>query len=130
MTRPSFVHPQWSFAGPSRLRAMRPVADATKPVANETPKPTVKMLADNGMSTRQIADITGWDQRTIQRDLATNVAKRATNDAHQSATGSAETKEHRAGSSLVCYTRWLRKVAGRFLAVTVTVAQPKGERHG
>ena len=32
-------------------------------------KPTVKMLADKGLSTRQIADITGWSHQTIMRDL-------------------------------------------------------------
>jgi N6-adenosine-specific RNA methylase IME4 len=32
-------------------------------------KPTVKMLAAKGLSTREIAEITGWDHATIARDL-------------------------------------------------------------
>lgn|SRR5262245_35726865 len=64
-------------------------------------KPTVKMLAAKGLSTRQIADITGWDQSTITRDLQkARDANASKSDANASpepaATGSAETKAHRA----------------------------------
>ena len=32
-------------------------------------KPTVQMLSGKGLSTRQIAEITGWSHQTIMRDL-------------------------------------------------------------
>jgi N6-adenosine-specific RNA methylase IME4 len=46
-------------------------------------KQAVRLLAAKGFGSQEIAEFTGWDQRTIQRDLqelrATNVAKNATN---------------------------------------------------
>ena len=38
-------------------------------VKREDRKTTAKMLAAKGLSTRDIAKITGWDQITIARDL-------------------------------------------------------------
>jgi N6-adenosine-specific RNA methylase IME4 len=69
-------------------------------ISRQDRKPTVKMLAAKGLSTRQIAEVTGWEVRTIQRDLeaskaATNVATNVASS-RPAATGSAKTKQHRA----------------------------------
>jgi hypothetical protein len=42
-------------------------------------KATAKMLAAKGLSTREIAEITGWSYKTIERDLRTNVPQIGTN---------------------------------------------------
>ena len=57
-------------------------------------KPTVKMLADKGLSTRQIADITGWSHQTIMRDLGPNGPKGGPNG--PATTGGDAKKQHRA----------------------------------
>lgn len=67
-------------------------------IARAERKPTVKMLANKGLSTRQIAEITGWNFNTVARDLrVSNDTKTVSNDtATPSATGSAATKQRRA----------------------------------
>ena len=57
-------------------------------------KPTVKMLSDKGLSTRQIADITGWSHQTIMRDLGPNGPKGGPNG--PATTGGDAKKQHRA----------------------------------
>jgi N6-adenosine-specific RNA methylase IME4 len=64
-------------------------------------KQAVKLLASRGLKTSQIAEQTGWSRDTIERDLkalyAADAAKSAANAVTKpSATGSAETKQHRA----------------------------------
>ncbi len=59
----------------------------------------VSGLSKKGLSTREIAEVTGWSHMTIARDLAvTNVTKSVSNDtaARHSATGKPETKARRA----------------------------------
>jgi transposase len=54
-------------------------------------------LIAKGMSTREIATITGWDHSTIVRDLQkARGANAPKTDADAPATGSDETKKHRA----------------------------------
>lgn len=62
-------------------------------------KPTVRLLAAKGLSSPEIAAITGWSPSSIQRDL--RVIKAASNDASNDAvrppaTGSAEPDPDRA----------------------------------
>jgi len=61
-------------------------------------KTTAKRLAASGHSTREIAEITGWSYKTIQRDLEqTNVPKVGTDvQPKPSKTGSKATKQRRA----------------------------------
>lgn len=63
----------------------------------ERRKPTVKMLAAKGLSTREIAGLTGWSHNTIAKELrVTNVTKSVTKEtAKPAATGSVKTKAHR-----------------------------------
>ena len=79
-------------------------------------KQAVKLLASKGLKTSVIAEQTGWPERTIRRDLAeieaarqaaerrTNVREERTN-VRPSATGSAETKQHRAEVAAVGRSR-------------------------
>ena len=63
-------------------------------VSRSDRKPTVRMLAAKGLSTRQIAEITGWNHNTIARDLRVSKdTKTVSNDT--SKTGSADTIAHR-----------------------------------
>lgn len=64
-------------------------------------KPTVKMLAAKGLSTRQIAEITGWDHSTIANDIRSirgveKSTKTVEKSTASSTTGSFETKARRA----------------------------------
>jgi N6-adenosine-specific RNA methylase IME4 len=60
-------------------------------------KATAKMLSAKGLTTREIAQITGWDYTTISRDLKRVAdATKSVADATPSTTGSESTKQHRA----------------------------------
>jgi N6-adenosine-specific RNA methylase IME4 len=66
-------------------------------ISRQDRKPIVKMLAAKGLSTRQIAEATGWGHSTVANDLkemSKNGQKSSKNG--QAKTGSAATKAHRA----------------------------------
>jgi phage N-6-adenine-methyltransferase len=64
--------------------------------AEQDRKPTVKMLAGKGLTTRQIAEVTGWDHVTISRDLretktgVSNETKSVSNETPSAITGNPE----------------------------------------
>jgi transposase len=60
-------------------------------------KATAQLLAAKGLSTREIAKVTGWSFNTIARDLRpVPDDTESVPDDTPSKTGSAETKQHRA----------------------------------
>ena len=74
-------------------------------------KATARLLSAKGLSTREIAKVTGWHQTTIARDLSDAKASKSdanASPARPSLTGSAETVQHRKRSP-----RRLRRKASR-----------------